>query len=234
MAKCRTAGLALLALFVSPAAIAQDDDPFSECRDDAMLVFDASGSMASTDTSGNISRIHRVREAVNAVVPNVTRYRDLGLIVYGAGTANACGAIELKVAPAPNNGGPIILALKGVLPNGRTPLSDSVALAAEELDFRAEAATVVLLTDGEENCGGDPCALGRRLEAEGLNIRVHVIDYKLRLASEWQGTMNSRCLAETTGGKYIAVDTTDELADALRETLDCPQISRRYMRAGGP
>jgi Ca-activated chloride channel family protein len=218
-------GLTFATLVSSASATSHEAHPFSECRDDAILVFDASGSMASTDTSGNISRIHRVREAVEAVVPNVARYRDLGLIVYGAGTANACAAIEMKVAPAPNNAVPIILALKGVLPNGRTPLSDSVALAAEALDFRAEPATVVLLTDGEENCGGDPCALGRKLEAEGANIRVHVIDYKLRLSSEWQGTMHSRCLAETTDGKYIAVNTTEELVDALRETLDCPQVS---------
>ena len=222
-------GGAALWIVLSTFVRAEESD-VPECRDDAILIVDASGSMASTDTSGNISRIHRVREAVSEVVPNVAPFRDLGLMVYGGGATNGCGDIALKVPPGPNNAGPIIEALRDVLPNGRTPLTESVKRAAEALDYRTKAATVVLLTDGEESCGGDPCKLADRFRREGLRTRIHVVDYKLRVGSDWRGTFQSRCLAERTGGKYVPVNTTKELIDALRDTLGCNLVTGRPPR----
>src|SRR5262245_47305647 len=78
----------------------------------------ASGSMASADPHGNVSRIHRIREATAKVVPNVASLRNLGLMVYGGGAGSSCTDIALKVPPAPNNAKPILDALRDVLPNG--------------------------------------------------------------------------------------------------------------------
>lgn len=196
-----------------------------ECRTDAILVVDASGSMASADPHGNVSRIHRVRQAAHEVVPEVAPIRNLGLMIYGGGETNGCSDIALKVTPAPDNAAPILNALRDLLPNGRTPLSESVARAAEALKFRQKAATIVLLTDGEESCGGDPCKLAEKLRREGVRTQVHVIDYKAKFGSDWRGTLQSRCLAETTGGRYVPVNSTQELIAALRETLGCPYVT---------
>jgi Ca-activated chloride channel family protein len=45
-------------------------------------------------------------------------------------------------------------------PAGKTPLVGAVRQAAELLDYRTEKGVVVLVTDGEETCGGEPCELG--------------------------------------------------------------------------
>lgn len=216
-----------------PLAARAEDPDKSECRTDAILVFDASGSMASADPHGNVSRIHRIREATAKVVPNVASLRNLGLMVYGGGAGSSCSDIALKVAPAPNNAKPILDALRDILPNGRTPLTESVSRAAEALHFRTKRATVVLLTDGEESCGGDPCRLGERLRKEGVNTQVHVIDYKTPFASDWRGTLQSRCLAEATGGLYKPVNSVDDLIQALRETLGCPYVTELRARFAG-
>lgn len=199
-----------------------------ECRDDAILIVDASGSMASTDPSGNVSRIHRVRQSMADVVPSIAQNRNLGLMVYGGGSTNGCSDIALKVKPGPNNADEILGAMKDVLPNGRTPLTESVSRAADVLNFRKKPATIVLLSDGEESCGGDPRGLADRLALEGKRTRVHVIDYKHQvIGSAWRGTLQSRYLAETTGGRYLAVDTTKQLIQALRDTLGCTFVTDR-------
>lgn len=220
----RTACLALLSCgAVSPADAA---DP-ADCSSDAIFVLDASGSMASIDITGNVTRIVRIREAAREVVPRVAAVRNLGLMVYGPGPGplNDCKNVELKVEPAPNNGKVIVKAIENVIPNGRTPLTQAVREAAEALRFREKPTVVVLLTDGEENCGQDPCALARQLEAEGKDLTVHVIDYKLRNFATWQGTQTSRCLANLTGGLYIEADTAGQLTAAMNKTLDCPRVT---------
>ena len=47
-------------------------------------------------------------------------------------------------------------AIDALRPSGRTPLTDAVAQAAEVLDFRHKPGLIVVLTDGEETCGGSP------------------------------------------------------------------------------
>jgi Ca-activated chloride channel family protein len=201
------------------------------CRDDAMIVFDASGSMAGTDlNSPPTPRIARVKEALGKVLPGIASYRKLGLVDYGPGSSpNQCDNIELQLEPVPDAAGPIMAVVERLIPVGRTPLTSAVRLAAKVVGFPARPAVVVLLTDGEETCGGDPCGLARELKANGEHLTVHVIGYR-NSASDGMGYLQSRCLAEATGGLYISVETTDELVAAFHKTLGCPTVSR----ADGP
>jgi Ca-activated chloride channel homolog len=54
------------------------------CRDNAMLVFDASGSMAGTDFNNPPTpRIAKVKEPLRRVLPSVAAARKIRLIDYG-------------------------------------------------------------------------------------------------------------------------------------------------------
>jgi Ca-activated chloride channel family protein len=99
--------LALLAGLFEPVSALADRAP--KCTDDAMIVFDASGSMSGMLRTGvRESRIDRVRKALEVVLPQVERHRNLGLIVYGPEVgapmqANPqCSNIEVRFAPQPN------------------------------------------------------------------------------------------------------------------------------------
>ena len=191
-----------------------------------MIVFDASGSMTGMgfgETS--VRRIEQVRRALAQVLPEVAPVRNLGLIVFGPGSRNACENIDLRLPPVPNSASRIMAEVDGVQPYGQTQLTSAVAAAAEALHFRKRPAVIVLLTDGEETCQGNPCTLGRELKKQGANVTVHVIRYMLRFASEPSGGYYARCLSEATGGLFISTETTDELVEALRKTLACPLIS---------
>lgn len=220
----RVSPAALFLLLLAGQALAADD---VRCLDDAMLVLDASGSMAGTDMNTMKPHIAKVRDALAAVVPAVAPRRHLGLMVYGPGPAESCSNIELRLAPGPNSAETILGEINGVVPAGQTPLTAAVLRAAEALRFRKKPAVVVLLTDGEETCGGDPCRVARELKAEAYALTIHVIGFKVAGAATWlaPGT-GSACMATETGGLAISAHDKDELIEALRKTLTCPLYSQ--------
>lgn len=220
----RAIGAALLALMtLIGAAPARTDERAGTCQSDAMLVFDASGSMSTTDYALSLPRIARVKQALARVVPEVAPTRRLGLIVYGEGAYNDCGSISLRLRPTLNAADLLLGAVQDINPRGRTPLTESVERAAEVLNFRERAAVVVLLTDGEETCGGDPCRTAALLKRAGRDLTIHVVGYR----EEQTEYFTVRCMADETGGRYFPVSTEDELVDALRKTLGCPFLSDR-------
>ena len=110
-------------------------------------------------------------------------------------------------------------------PYGQTPLTSAVSVDADALDFRHRPAVIVLLTDGEETCRGNPCALGEQLKTMGAGVTVHVIGYMLNGTNVPASGQFVRCLSETTAGMFISTETTEELIAALQKTLGCPVLS---------
>ena len=189
------------------------------CQENAMLVFDSSGSMGAN--KNGLPKIDTAREAAADILPDVTRFRATGLITYGGEFGPVCNNVNLKLPPM-RHSGEIILAELGLMrPNGQTPLSDAVMLAAQSLKSLQHPGIIVLVTDGLENCGYNACALGQKLRAESPNVRVHVIGFHLHARSE----NRIACLSQQTGGTYTATNSLDSLREALRTTLSCPRIS---------
>ncbi len=219
---CLSAGL------ISAASLSAIAEPAktSLCRQDAMIVFDASGSMSGMLRTGvRESRITRVRQALQEVLPQIEIYRNLGLIVYGSGQADSCSSIDIRFTPAPNSAARIIAEVDALVPSGGTPLTRAVQLAADVLKFREREGTIVLFTDGEETCGGATCSLARRLRLESRGLKVHVIDYTIRDPFGQRGHFKSHCLVNETGGIYVPVETKEELVAAFRKTLGCSLVT---------
>ena len=221
--------LALIAFLVGSAAAQAADETRTPCTEDAMIVFDASGSMAGNTVQGLFSdktRIDEVRKALGEVLPGVTKFRKVGLITYGPGPYGQCN-VDLAFPPIPNAADRIMSVVNALNPAGKTPLTEAVRQAAEVLDYKTEKGVVVLVTDGEETCGGAPCDLGKFLKANSRALTVHVIGYQLTGFS-WTGAesiLDVQCLAEETGGLYISAKNRDDLVKAFEKTLGCPMMS---------
>ena len=222
--------VSVFAAIAGPALAMGDTQP--QCTDDAMIVFDASGSMSGMLRTGvRESRIDRVRKALEIVLPQVERYRNLGLIVYGPEIGpptqpeTQCSNIEVRFPPRPNAAQRIIADVNDLVPSGVTPLTDAIALAADQLWFRDKPATVVLFTDGQETCGGAPCRTVRRLLAQAHGLRIHVINYAIRDPYGIRRPFGARCIADETGGVYVPVETLQELVAAFRKVLGCPVLT---------
>jgi Ca-activated chloride channel family protein len=122
----------------------------------------------------------------------------------------------------------IMAAIDALRPAGRTPLTAAVAQAADVLDFRNKPGLIVVLTDGEETCGGSPCDMSEKLHAEANQLTVSVIGLRVKNYA-WmgdQGILDAKCLAEKNGGQYVPVDTLAGLREALEKTLGCPMVTQ--------
>lgn len=229
--------LSALTLAFSVAATATSLEAGSTCATDAMLVFDGSASMdeLSFDLQ-KATRIVDARKAMRDAMPDIAPFRRVGLLVYGPGAEDACSNIDLRFGPIEDAATPIIDAVDSLNPKGLTPLAASVQSAADALNYRNAPGIIVLVTDGNETCGGRPCALGDSLAQDGADLTVHVIGFKVVVDFfSWDnpeqqdyedGNTVAKCLADRTGGMYVSTETVDELADALRVTLGCALIGR--------
>jgi Ca-activated chloride channel family protein len=230
----RFAAVALaLGLAGSGYGSAAEESARSPCTEDAMLVFDASGSMSGngwgygSENPAAVSRIDKVRSALAKILPSVTRFRRVGLITYGPGPYQQCN-VKLEFAPTENATERIVGVVKALTPAGKTPLAASVAQAADVLDYEKKPGVIVVLTDGEETCGGAPCDLGKKLHGHAIQLTVHVIGLRVKNYT-WTGEqsiLEAKCLADQNGGLYITVETEEELTDALEKTLGCPMVTQ--------
>jgi len=231
---CRTAAALGLLLACGSTVPHAEEDKAAPCRDDAMIVFDASGSMSGNQTLGipnSQARIDEVRYALAQVLPSAARLRRVGLVSFGPGPWNQCN-VKLNLTPTPDAADLIMKEVDALVPAGKTPLTTAVEQAAEALDYRNKPGVIVVVTDGEETCGRSPCDLAKQLHDAAERLTIHVISFRYQTYS-WTGeqsVLDAKCLAEQNGGLYITVDTEQDLVAALEKTLDCPMISWRDKR----
>jgi len=178
-----------------------------------MVVLDGSGSMW-----GQIDgkpKLEIARETLHDVLQSVPESTELGLISYGHREKGNCDDIELIVSPAVGTAALIISEVNSLKFLGKTPLTAAVKMAAAELRYTEDKATVVLITDGIETCDADICEAGASLESQGVDFTAHVVGFGL---SDEEGQQVA-CLAENTGGQYFSANDADSLVVALTETI---------------
>jgi Ca-activated chloride channel family protein len=144
-----------------------------------LFVFDASQSMGGLWQSGvkfNIARdlLARMLDSLQTV-PNL----ELGLRVYGHQKPvppQDCNDTRLEVPIGKNNTSRIETILKNLVPRGTTPIAYS--LEQTEKDFTpCENCRniIVLITDGDEECDGDPCTVSKALQKKGVMLKPFII-----------------------------------------------------------
>jgi hypothetical protein len=177
----------------------------------SMLVLDASGSMWGQ--IGGKAKIDIARDAVANMLGSWPASQQLGLMAYGHRSKGNCADIEMLKAPAVLDKAGFQRAVNALQPKGMTPISASVRMAAEQLKFSERKATVILVSDGEETCHADPCALGQELEKLGVDFAAHVIGFDIEKGSKAHAQL--QCLATSTGGKYLDARNAEDLNKAM-------------------
>lgn len=180
----------------------------------AILVLDASGSMW-----GEVDGKHKIeiaRDVIASTLENWDPGVHIGLMAYGHNRKGDCDDIEVLQQPSVLDATSFVKSVNDLNPKGKTPLTASVKQAAELLKYTEEKATVILVSDGEETCDLDPCAVGAELEKSGVDFTAHVIGFDV---TEEQ-SVGLRCLADQTGGIYVTASNADDLNDAMEATAE--------------
>ena len=201
--------MALMLGFGAMSASAQDSG--------TILILDGSGSMWAELPEGR-SRIEVARDVLDDFLSARDPALPMGVIAYGHNRRGDCSDIETLAPVGVQDGQALGQRLRSLMPRGKTPLAEALRRAAAEIPATAEEADIVLVTDGLETCGGDPCAVAAGLAAQGIPIRAHVVGFGLT-----EGEVRQiACVAEQTGGQILATQSGAELSEALLRTTSAP------------
>lgn len=213
MQNCLSRLIAALVCLV-PIAVSGPVGPARADGAKVILVLDASGSMWGR-IDGR-TKIEVARETVGGIVSSWRADDEIGLIAYGHRRKGDCSDIELLMEPGPLNGDRFSSLVNGLNPKGKTPMTEAVRQAAEALRSSEQKATVILVSDGEETCNADPCAVARELEEAGVDFTVHTVGFDI---ADPKTRAQLQCLARNTGGMFVTADDAEELEKALRTTV---------------
>ena len=158
-----------------------------------------------------------------AQVTGVTKSTKNGKTTYKINTNEVtksssfmgCSATKQVTPVSTLNTYSLLNGMNSVALGGSTPLVLALKQAANN-DFSALSSDVkkkiVLITDGGENCGGDPCAFAKSLMAQRSDIHIDVV-----LVSS-----NSRalkCLSSTTGGKFYHANSYYDFSNVVVQSM---------------
>jgi Ca-activated chloride channel family protein len=226
--------MAALLLLVAPAARAQTSDT----RNRALIVLDASKSM-NADAGNGGTRLDAAKKAVGTLVDRLPEGVPLGLRVYGskvseASRAEGCRDTELTVPVGPLDKQALTGTVNALTGKGRTPIGNSLLAVPDDLGSSEGRRSVVLVTDGGDNCAPpDPCKAAEQVARQGVEMAISVVGFQVNERVRRQ----LRCIAKAGGGSYVDVEDADELGDELAALLS--RAFRSYEPtgtkvAGGP
>jgi len=180
------------------------------------FVLDASGSMLQK--LGGVRRIDLAKSALTDLARNaLPDGTAFALRVFGHKEAGSCRTdLELPLAPIDRNAAVTRIQSLGAMNLAKTPIGASLLKVRDDLKGAKGSMVVVLVTDGEETCGGDPKAAIQALRAAGLDVRVNIVGFAVdevvlkETFSEW---------ARVGNGGYFDAQNGEQLKNAMRATL---------------
>ncbi len=145
---------------------------------------------------------------------------NLGLRVFGQSFNNDtedCFQTALLVPVGKNNRRIIRDAVGSLKPFGLTPLTYALFKAREDLAPIDGTKTIILISDGVDTCGRDPCDAIRQLEARGIHIKIDIVG--VGLARDPNAKQQLNCISEASGGKFYDANTAGELLDSITTSV---------------
>jgi Ca-activated chloride channel family protein len=153
---------------------------FSQCRSitNVLIVFDCSNSMSSKWGSG--TRMDAAKSLLNQLVDSLHQDPDvhIALRVYGSQSSvetHDCKDTKLEVPFSRTNIDRIKNFAAGAKPTGYTPIAYSLTQAAADFSSACVKNVIILITDGIEECEGDPCTVSKQLQARNIVFKPYII-----------------------------------------------------------
>ncbi len=180
------------------------------------VIFDASGSMGSLLPDGT-SRIDAAKQVLDTLVGEVLpEGTPFALRAFGHLTPQSCES-RLEVPLGPLDREAAYAAIDAIQPKllSQTPIADALRQVASDLEG-GEGGAVVLITDGEESCGGDPAAAVDELRAAGIDVNLSIVT--LGVESE-EVRAGFEALAQRAGGAFASAEDTAALRAEVEAAL---------------
>lgn len=182
-----------------------------------LFIFDDSYSMYAPWNSE--PKINTAKRVMAKIMDSIQVIQDLEIALrcYGHTTffqpVRNCkdSKLEVPFAPANVNAEKIKQVINKLEPKGTTPIAYSIAQAESDFPPCENCRNIIILiTDGIEECEGNPCEVSAMLQKKGIFIRPFVIGIGLDIK-----------FADALGcmGKFIDVSNESNFYPALRNVL---------------
>ena len=182
------------------------------------LIIDVSGSMYRKLPDGR-TRIAVAREAVSKVLAHsIPAGTPVALRVYGHRQPRSCRTdLEVPLSPLePSKMNAIVQRLKP-RDRSRTPIAASLSKVAKDLGRAKGRKLVLLFTDGEEFCNGDPEKAIRVLRRKMPDIEINIIGFAIERE---QAKHDFERWAQLGGGRYFDARGAEELDRAMEAAVN--------------
>jgi len=196
------------------------------------LILDASGSMLQK--LGATRRIDIAKQTLTKLTSStIPAGTPFAMRVFGREVDSCQTDLDVPVSPLnPAAVGQRIAALTAK--NGaKTPIGASLAKVSDDLKSVKGEKLVVLITDGEETCGGDPAAEIEKLRKAGIGTRVSIVGFALddqKLAATF------RRWSDLGGGAFFdakdAAGLDKSLTAALRPVFEVVNAQGQVLASG--
>ncbi len=177
-----------------------------------LLVIDASGSMDDFMPGSEETKMDVARIAAKDFVDKTSG--EIGIVVFEDCDYDEdpyTGDIRLTQSFTTDK---VLLKsrIDELEPRWDTPIADALAESKSYIESSSGHGTIILITDGEETCGGDPVDVASRIYNNKTGT-VHVVGYLVGGEAE----AKARLIAAAGGGKYYSANSTVELKQALAD-----------------
>ncbi len=130
-------------------------------------------------------------------------------------TTGVCAATQQVSPIAPANGYALLAGMNSVNLGGATPLVYALDRTVNQDFAGMDTLTpkkIVLITDGGENCGGDPCEFAKRLMQKRSDVHIDVV-----LVSSSSRALT--CLSSTTGGHFYNINNLSDFSTTMTQSI---------------
>lgn len=186
---------------------------FSQERTRILFLVDASLSMKNQWPGGTkwntaMTALNEIADSIS-VIPNV----EMGMRVFGhlyPEPDKNCYDSRLEVPIDSNNAAKIKRKLSEIRPKGITPLVYSIEKCATDFGKARAKNILIVITDGEDACTGDPCSVALTLQRNNIVLRPFIIGMQLQPKSY----DNLDCM-----GKLFNTNSSDEFNTTLKKVV---------------
>lgn len=181
------------------------------------IILDASGSMLKRDRGE--ARIEIARKALTQLVEeSLPGDAEVALRVFGHLEPNTCRT-DLVIPLGPLDRSATRHTLAGIEAKNlaKTPIGASLSKVGDDLAGADGPVNVVLVTDGEETCDGDPAAAIAKLRETGHEVQVNIVGFAI---DDVMLKDTFRDWARLGGGRFFDAADSAELSRGLTQTLE--------------
>lgn len=172
-----------------------------------LIILDSSSSMG--DPFEGSTKISVAKQVLSDLVSDLPDGMNVALRVFGR-----CEYSKLLVRMSPLNRALLHAEIAGIKTGGKTPIAYTLGKAERDFADITDQKRILLVSDGQETCGGDPVQAARDLVARYRDLRIDVVGFDV---AGQDGTAEAlRQIADATHGSYYDAQSGDQLRMVLQ------------------